>query len=237
MLKMVKFLVIGFLGVSQPLSYAGDEVIPQSLRALPKGTPPYSYAYGPNLSGLSKKMEEAAAGQEWFDFFLLLQDDARYGVLSAGSDYWFTGRLDPQKIRWLPGPWGNEVLCPAPHCLLFGDMFTWLITADDNYKIIDYQLIFGREKNDATSMRGNIRVAFLESWIGSVQARPLEKNAKDSYLDFRTAGVFCSEYVDERPGGKVIHFIRKVDQSGKIISKVIPETDERGPPPCIYDGW
>ncbi|WP_143069029.1 hypothetical protein [Solimonas aquatica] len=241
-----------FLCTFPLLGGAADLVIPQSLRGLPIGNPPYSYVDGPNLSGLSKRMKEADVGQEWFDFVLLLQRDTRYGVLSAGNDYWRSGRLDPEKIQWLPEPWGNEVQCPAPHCFLFGDALTWLITADSNYKVIDYQLIFGRETRYDEKSKRQRRVAFLDSQISDgTPMRYAPRDQNGNYLDFRTTGVFCSsfsgpysdseirlakgfpmeDYNTWRPG----NFVRKVEKDGRIISKLF-RLDPRGSAKCIYDG-
>ncbi|SER24447.1 hypothetical protein SAMN04488038_1273 [Solimonas aquatica] len=223
-------------------------ILPTALQALPLHDPPYSYVDGPNIPGRWPTPEGA------LDFLLELQKDTRYGVLSAGTDYWHESKLNRKYMGNVSGVTASQVACPAPHCILFGEALVWLITTDDDYKILDYQLIGGSEYRYDKSLGRPRRITSLDSQISNGRRmRYAATDQKGNVLDFRITGVFCSSFTGPHLDSEIRvatefpmedyktlglgDFIRKVEKDGRIISKLYSRKNQSDLAECIYDGW
>lgn len=122
--------------------------------------------------------------------------------------------------------YASRVKCPAPKCIVFGGGgFMWLITADENLRVVDAELVAGSQReeipeNERTGIQRVRRVAILDTPFGRAGKYGNE------FIDFASTGFFCSYYHNDREPTRSTSYKRLVSPDGTITSKQIDRWDD-----------
>lgn len=192
--------------------------VPQELREPPEYVLPGS-RYG-ILHGASIPHFLSTEGDHRGFLRVLMAERHEIDVLSLDSGLWGL-TVDPDDLpQGWRFEWAGQIQCPAAFCLLLGFGPThWIVTADNEYRVLDIALITER-KTAFDERRGRQRrQAIMDSvfgWDGERSGAP---------SDFANTGVFCTEYVrDPAPGvigdeGSGGHFMRQIMPDGRILNR------------------
>lgn len=192
--------------------------VPQELREPPEYVLPGS-RYG-ILHGASIPHFLSTEGDHRGFLRVLMAERHEIDVLSLDSGLWGL-TVDPDDLpQGWRFEWAGQIQCPAAFCLLLGFGPThWIVTADNEYRVLDIALITER-KTAFDERRGRQRrQAIMDSvfgWDGERFRAP---------SDFTNTGIFCTDYIrDPAPGvigdeGAGRYFMRQIMPDGRILNR------------------
>lgn len=194
--------------------------VPQELREPPEYVLPGSrYGLLNGSPGIPQSL--ASEGDHRGFLRVLMAERHEIDVLSLDSGLWgLTVDTDdlPQGWRF---EWAGQIQCPAAFCLLLdtGGGLSWIVTADNEYRVLDIALITER-KTAFDERRGRQRrQAIMDSvfgWDGDRVTQPSH---------FADTGIFCTDYLRDPvygvSGGDGFgrYFMRQVMPDGRILSR------------------
>ena len=193
--------------------------VPQELREPPEYVLPGS-RYG-ILHGASIPHFLSTEGDHRGFLRVLMAERHEIDVLSLDSGLWgLTVDTDdlPQGWRF---EWAGQIQCPAAFCLLLGTGggLNWIVTADNEYRVLDIALIGEVKYGVAEGGERYRRLAIMDSvfgWDGDRVTQPSH---------FADTGIFCTDYLRypvygvSGSDGFGRYFMRQVMTDGRILSR------------------
>lgn len=213
-----KLSLLLLLAMFSSMLSAQPVYIPQDLRDAPEYVLPGS-RYG-ILHGATIPHFLSTEGDHRDFLRVLISNRHEIDVLSLESEYW-DAIFEPDE---LPQGWrftsAGRIRCPTAVCLLLGIAPTyWIVTADNEYRVLDIALITER-KTVFDKGRGRQReFAIMDSvfgWDGDRVTQPSH---------FSDTGIFCTDYLRNATygaqgfPGSARSFMRQVLPDGRILSR------------------